>query len=129
VIWTSVAIAALTFLAFFFVIIPSEKGDRDRELRAAVKRHIDLLTKSLKAYAADHDGRFPTRKQGLKALYVKPEDDAAWKGPYVTSPRALQDPFGTPLEYDHPEDDGETAIPSVWSRGRDKSPDTSDDIR
>ena len=121
-------IVALAFLVFFFVIIPYEEGRIPREVRADAKKRIDRLMNSLNAYAADHGGRFPTEKQGLEALYVKPEDDAAWKGPYVSSPSELQDPLGVPLQYDYSEDDSETAVPSVWSLGMDKYPGTQDDI-
>jgi general secretion pathway protein G len=94
--------------------------------RNETKRRINNLTKSLELYALDHNGRYPSTAQGLKALYVKPEDDAAWNGPYVAD---LKDVWGAPIQYEEPSGDREPRIPLVWSLGHDKQTNTSDDIR
>jgi len=97
--------------------------------RDGTRQRIERVNDALENYALDHDGRYPSTAQGLKVLYVKPEDDPAWHGPYGKDERDLKDAWGTPLCYAEPSAEGGSRKPSVWSLGPDKAPNTSDDIR
>jgi general secretion pathway protein G len=98
--------------------------------RDGTKQRIQRLNDALDKYALDHDGHYPSTRQGLEAIYVKPEDDAAWHGPYGEGQdRKLKDAWDQPLRYGEPSAESGSRSPTVWSVGPDKAPDTSDDIR
>jgi general secretion pathway protein G len=75
-------------------------------------------------------GDYPTTEQGIKALIKAPEDKAdQWKGPYIKVPggKAPSDPWGEPYEYRYPGTHNTDSY-DLFSKGRDKQPDTADDI-
>nr|WP_300531289.1 type II secretion system major pseudopilin GspG [Maricaulis sp.] len=39
-------------------------------------------------------GRYPTPQEGVSALWQAPDAVTGWSGPYVRSPRTLEDPWG-----------------------------------
>lgn len=98
--------------------------------RNETRRRIERLRNALENYAGDHGGRYPSKAQGLNALYMQPEGDAAWEGPYSgRHERDLNDVWGTPLSCAEPAAESESRKPSIWSFGPDKAPNTSDDVR
>jgi hypothetical protein len=71
-----------------------------------------------------HMERWPN---DLHELVNPPPDAAAkWGGPYVNDIKALNDPWGSPLQYRPP--DAPHLSPLLWSLGPDKTDGTSDDI-
>ncbi len=77
-----------------------------------------------------HMGDYPSTEQGIKALIKAPEDKAdQWKGPYIKAPggKAPSDPWGEPYEYRYPGTHNSGGF-DLFSKGKDKLPDTADDI-
>jgi general secretion pathway protein G len=88
----------------------------------------DSLENSLQTYRL-HMGDFPSTEEGLKALSAAPEGKAdKWRGPYVKKGgTSLIDPWGTPYQYRYPGVKNTDSY-DIFSVGRDKIPDTADDI-
>jgi general secretion pathway protein G len=77
-----------------------------------------------------HLGDYPSTEEGLKALLVAPEGKAdSWRGPYVkVSGGALpKDPWSEEYQYVYPGKHNEGGY-DLFSKGKDKMPDTADDI-
>lgn len=67
------------------------------------KTQMALLATALDGYRLDNGG-YPTTKQGLEALWVKPTAPPvplSWRGPYLRQPVPL-DPWGRPYVYHSP---------------------------
>ncbi len=60
-------------------------------------------------------GRYPTTKEGLKALIQDP-GVAGWGGPYMKKEQVPADPWGRPYRYRCPGTQGEY---DLWSYGAD----------
>ena len=72
----------------------------DKARVAVARSQIDNFMTALGTYKLD-TGTFPTTKQGLRALYFKPEDANQWNGPYM--PKEIpKDPWGHPFAYEYP---------------------------
>ena len=68
---------------------------------AAAKSDIATLESALKLFRLDC-GRYPTAKEGLKALTMdQPGLEKAWKGPYVSG-KVPNDPWGHSYVYKAP---------------------------
>jgi general secretion pathway protein G len=80
----------------------------------ATKAQVEGLSKALDQYRID-TGRYPSTAQGLAALLVRPQGEAAWAGPYLTK-AVPQDPWGRAYNYRAP---GEKAEYELWSHGKD----------
>jgi type II secretion system protein G len=119
--------AALVGMLIFAAIYPLFH-DRNAPQAAQTKMLIQVLNVALEDYALDHNGRYPTERQGLKVLSEKPRDDLAWKGPYARY-SAPKDSWGSLIEYSEPSADDKPQRPMIWSNGPDKFPHTDDDIR
>src|SRR5471032_1052716 len=50
--------------------------------RSTAKAQIEGLCKALDSYRLD-TGHYPESEQGLAALWLKPENEAKWNGPYL----------------------------------------------
>ena len=86
--------AAVGFMAVRYV---------DTARRVSARSQVETLSLALGAYALDCK-RYPTREQGLEALWVKPVLEpmpGGWNGPYVTRKVGL-DPWDRPWEYTLP---------------------------
>lgn len=73
--------------------------------REAARSQIELLTTALDNYRLDND-RYPTTRQGLEALWTKPEAEPVprnWSGPYVRE-EIPRDPWGNSFVYRFPAD-------------------------
>ncbi len=90
----------------------------DRARTTACITQIDSLRMALQAYFIDC-GRFPTKEQGLAALWEKPHISPVpdlWNGPYTDS-EIPDDPWGNPFVYEVP---GKNGLPySIISYGAD----------
>lgn len=86
--------SAVGFMAFRYV---------EKARRVAARNQIETLSLALNAYALDCT-RYPTKEQGLDALWVKPVLEPlpeGWNGPYVNK-RISADPWGHLYEYSVP---------------------------
>jgi general secretion pathway protein G len=75
-------------------------------------------------------GDYPSTEEGIKALLKAPEGKSEqWKGPYIKVPggNAPNDPWGNPYQYRYPGTHNTDSY-DLFSMGRDKQPDTPDDI-
>ena len=92
---------------------------------------IKNLEQTLDFYKVDNRS-YPTTEEGLKALLVKPEDEARaknWTGPYLQEDALPVDPWGNPYQYEFPPTHGGSKDkPNIWSFGPDGQDATEDDI-
>ena len=75
-------------------------------------------------------GDYPSTEEGLKALITAPEGKQdRWRGPYVEAKGGALplDPWGAAYQYSYPGVKN-TESYDLFSVGRDKAPDTADDI-
>lgn len=89
----------------------------------------ESLKASLVRYRIDL-GDYPTTEEGLKALITAPEGKQdRWRGPYVEAKGGALplDPWGAAYLYRYPGVKN-TESYDLFSVGRDKAPDTADDI-
>ena len=68
---------------------------------SVARQSIERLSSVLDLYRLDV-GRYPTTEEGLKALITKPEDAAAWGGPYLKGDQNPSDPWNHPYVYRNP---------------------------
>jgi general secretion pathway protein G len=85
--------------------------DRPRDQRSvAARRHLWGFSNALALYRLDM-GRFPTTREGLRALFVRPvqlSGPTRWKGPYLPDLKQVpRDPWGNPYRYRSPGPRGE----------------------
>jgi general secretion pathway protein G len=64
---------------------------------AVAKAQLEGLSKAMDTFRIDV-GRYPAVEEGLRALMVKPDNAAAWNGPYLKKDVPL-DPWGHPYVY------------------------------
>jgi general secretion pathway protein G len=83
----------------------------------ATRAQMDAFDKALEQYRLD-TGHFPTSEQGLGALFVKPNNEPKWQGPYLKK-AAPADPWGSPYLYKSPGEHGEYDLQSL---GKDRRP-------
>jgi general secretion pathway protein G len=89
----------------------------------------ESLKTSLVRYRIDM-GDYPSSDEGIKALIVAPEGKAdRWRGPYMEAKggRTPVDPWNEEYQYRYPGTHN-TESYDLFSKGRDKQPDTADDI-
>jgi general secretion pathway protein G len=70
---------------------------------AAARSQMEMLGAALDAYRLDN-GRYPTTRQGLEALWQEPTQEprpSGWRGPYLRK-AVPADPWGTPYIYTSP---------------------------
>lgn len=82
--------------------------------RSTAKAQIEGLGKALDAYRLD-TGHYPESEQGLAALWLKPENEAKWNGPYLQKAIPL-DPWGRAYIYRSP---GQSGDFDLLSHGKD----------
>lgn len=90
--------------------------------RETARSQIELLTTALDNYRLDN-GRYPTTRQGLEALWTRPDAEPvpeSWSGPYVRKEVPL-DPWGHPFVYRFPADSSRFGFDLV-SLGADGEP-------
>jgi general secretion pathway protein G len=81
------------------------------------RAQIESIEKALDQYRLDMR-RYPSAEEGLQALVAKPENAAAWNGPYLKKAVPM-DPWGRPYTYRTPGQKGEF---DLFSYGRDGKP-------
>ena len=104
-----------------------EAAEKKQEDKKVAAMQIGILVAALDAYKTSV-GEFPSTKQGLQALRVRPADlspTRVWDGPYLNSREAilpvkidmLTDPWGHPYQYRLPGTHKPDGF-DVWSRSR-----------
>lgn len=91
------------------------------ELRKAAAESLATLHVALDMFKEDC-GRYPSSKEGLGALVVKPEDVQGWRGPYIR--KLKKDPWSKPYVYRC--EDGRSL--KLFSSGPDGSEGGGDDV-
>ncbi len=102
---TLVVIAIILILTGTVGFIAFRYIENAREV--AAKSQIETFSLALNAYLFDN-GSYPTKDQGLQALWQKPTLEPApsnWRGPYVEKP-IPNDPWGHPYDYQVPGPNG-----------------------
>ena len=114
-----------------------QAAEEKEEAKNVAAMQIGLLAAALDAYKTSV-GEFPSTKQGLQALRVRPADlprTKRWEGSYLTSQGAvlplkmdmLTDPWGHPYQYRSPGTHKPDSF-DVWSYGPDGVNGSEDDI-
>jgi general secretion pathway protein G len=92
-----------------------------------------MVTQSLKTPLTTYRlqmGDYPTSEEGLQSLFTAPANKAdRWRGPYVTDGTKfpLLDPWNEPYQYRYPGVHNKNGY-DLWSKGKDKTDGTDDDI-
>src|SRR6516164_6677902 len=73
----------------------------DRARTDTARLQVDQLAAALNLFRIDV-GRLPTSDEGLKALVEAPQTVDGWRGPYLTKPEAIRDPWGRLFVYRQP---------------------------
>lgn len=84
--------------------------------QSAARAQIENFATALDSFYID-TGRYPTTQEGLGVLRIKPDGDAAWRGPYLKK-EIPQDPWGKPYVYLSPGRSGGYEIVSHGADGR-----------
>src|SRR5262245_27673826 len=80
------------------------------------KAQIESLEKALDQYRLD-TRRYRSTEEGLQARVSKPENAAAWNGPYLKKAVPV-DPWGRPYSYRTPGQKGEFEVGSYGKDGK-----------
>lgn len=100
------------------VLTPGLIGQLGRARSKTAQMQLETLAAGVEMYRSDV-GRYPTQGETLTVLLADPGGETAWSGPYVKDPRALQDPWGNPVQYTV---DSQGRSFTVKSLGRDGAP-------
>lgn len=100
------------------IVVPQTLGQMDRAKVRAARLKMESVAAALEMYSADLS-RYPTAQEGLGALTDPPAGVADWAGPYLSDKSLLKDPWGAPIVYAPPPQDGERF--SLTSYGSDKA--------
>jgi general secretion pathway protein G len=79
------------------------------------KVQIESLSTSLELFKLD-TGRYPSEREGLKALVERPAEAKNWNGPYLKKDQLPTDPWGQPYYYRYP---GQRGAFDIFSLGAD----------
>jgi general secretion pathway protein G len=63
------------------------------------KLQIDQISAGLDLFRLDN-ARYPTKEEGLIALFEAPDGLARWQGPYLKKREAITDAWGNPFRYE-----------------------------
>jgi general secretion pathway protein G len=80
------------------------------------RAQIDAFEKALDQYRLDI-GHYPSTEQGLDALFVRPENETKWQGPYLKK-KPPADPWGNKYLYKSPGEHGEFDLLSFGRDGK-----------
>lgn len=90
------------------------------------RAQIVALEKALDQYRLDL-GHYPSTEEGLDALFVKPNNEEKWKGPYLKK-AVPPDPWGRPYIYKSPGDHGELDLSTLGADGQPGGSDENADV-
>ncbi|PFH08593.1 general secretion pathway protein G [Collimonas sp. PA-H2] len=80
------------------------------------RAQIVSLEKALDQYRLDM-GHYPSTDEGLDSLFVKPNNEEKWQGPYLKKAVPM-DPWGRPYIYKSPGDHGELDLSTLGADGQ-----------
>jgi general secretion pathway protein G len=89
----------------------------DRARTDTARLQVDQLAAALNLFRIDV-GRLPTSDEGLKALVEAPQTVDGWRGPYLTKPEAIRDPWGRLFVYRQPGSHGPYDLMSYGADGQ-----------
>jgi len=107
------------------LVVPNLMKGKQKADNDAAKVQVKAVEDALGMYALDHDGDYPA---AISALMSNPGGDAKWNGPYFKGNKAPADPWNNPIQYQNPGQHHSDGSPDVWSNGKDKQPNTADDL-
>lgn len=90
------------------------------------KAQINALEQALDQYRLEV-GHYPSTEQGLQALFIKPNNEPKWHGPYLKK-YPPPDPWGNPYIYKSPGEHADIDISSYGNDGRQSGKDEAADI-
>jgi len=90
------------------------------------RAQIVALEKALDQYRLDL-GHYPSTEEGLDGLFVKPNNEEKWKGPYLKK-AVPADPWGRPYIYKSPGDHGELDLSTLGADGQPGGSDENADV-
>lgn len=80
------------------VLTPNLISQFARAKAKTAQLQLDTLVANIESFRADVE-RYPTEKEGLKALVAAPSGAEGWTGPYLRDAKMLNDPWGQPIVY------------------------------
>jgi general secretion pathway protein G len=81
------------------------------------KLQLDQLNMALDLYRVDV-GRLPSTEEGLNSLLAQPPGVIRWRGPYLTKPEAINDPWGKVFAYKAPGEHGAYDLVTYGADGK-----------
>jgi general secretion pathway protein G len=79
-------------------LTPALVGQLARARVKTARLQLETVSSALEQYRSDLN-RYPSEKEGLRALVADPRSGQGWLGPYLRDPNALLDPWGRPILY------------------------------
>ena len=101
------------------ILIPQTLGQMDRAKARSARLKLESIASALEMFSADL-ARYPTPAEGLDALLKAPAGLPEWTGPYLSDRALLNDPWGRPITYAPPANEGEKYV--LTSLGADGAP-------
>jgi general secretion pathway protein G len=92
------------------------------------RQQIESLAASLELFRVDV-GRYPTEREGLRALIERPYGAQGWRGPYVRTPGVPHDAWGRDFLYRNPDGGPRFDLLSFGSDGAEGGSGAAADIR
>jgi general secretion pathway protein G len=103
------------------------RGNVDQARMTRCDSDIETIKTQLQFYEV-RNGNFPSTEQGLRALVEKPSGEPQPRRWSQLIPSIPDDPWGTPYQYRYPTTKNSKDGYDLFSAGKDKQPNTSDDI-
>ena len=102
------------------MVVPQLLGRQQKAYVDQTKASIHGLEQTLKMYAIDHDGEFPSGSQSILSVLMEPVDrNGQPMSPYLD--KMPLDAWGQPLYYEWPNTKATRATkPAIWSSGINK---------
>ncbi|HEX3365610.1 type II secretion system major pseudopilin GspG [Phenylobacterium sp.] len=85
------------------VLVPGLVGQMGRARAKTAQVQLETVAAAVESFRSDV-GRYPTNSEGLNGLLSQPANADGWTGPYVKSTKALNDPWGHPINYKESDD-------------------------
>ena len=97
------------------VVLPNVIGQVGRSKTQTARLQIEELGAALDIFRLE-TGRYPTSREGLRALVQQPGDLQGWNGPYLKKQTIPDDPWDRPYHYRSPGRHGDY---DLFTLGRD----------
>jgi len=85
------------------VLTPNLIGQLGRARAKTAQVQLETLAAAVESFRSDV-GRYPTNSEGLTVLLAQPGGVDGWVGPYIKGAKALNDPWGHPVQYQESDD-------------------------